>query len=76
MVSIASFESRDARFPPPLHTREERFVGLVQPTQRILQHLTEDSCNVWSNLFDVRQLVNLVEYTNACAVLPRSDTFL
>jgi adenine-specific DNA methylase len=76
MVAMASFESRETGFLPTLHTTKERFIRLVQTTQRILQHLTEDRCNVWSSLFNVRQLVDLVEYTNGCAVLPRSDTFL
>src|SRR5881396_1887391 len=39
VVTVASFEPRESSFLPTLDSTEERFVGLVQTTQRILQHL-------------------------------------
>jgi hypothetical protein len=41
-----------------------------------LQHLAEYARHVWANLFDVWQLINLVEYSNGCAVLPSLDALL
>jgi hypothetical protein len=76
VVAIAAFESRKTRFLSTLHTSEECFVGFVQTAQRILQHLAEYARHVWANLFDVWQLINLVEYSNGCAVLPSLDALL
>src|SRR6202008_2542401 len=76
IVSVAPFEARESCFLPTLHTTKECLVGLVQTTQRILQHLAEHTRNVWSNCFDVRQLVDLVEYTNRSTALPCFDSLL
>ena len=76
VVAIAAFESRKTRFLSTLHTSEECFVGFVQTAQGILQHLAEYARHVWANLFDVWQLINLVEYSNGCAVLPSLDALL
>jgi hypothetical protein len=70
IVPIASFEPREASFLPPLHTSKERLLGFVQTAQRILQYLTEYASQVWSNCFEIGQLVDLVKYSNRGTALP------
>ena len=74
VVAIAPLETRESRFLATLHTTKECLVGFVQTTQRVLQHLTEHGRNVWSNRFDIGQLVDLVEYSNGSTTLPRFDS--
>ena len=76
IVPIASFEPREASFLPMLHTSKERLVGFVQTAQRILQYLTGYASHVWSNCFEIGQLVDLVEYSNRGTALPGFDSLL